>query len=45
VIPLIELRKGTIIAVIPDPTYYEVINEEPEPFWLANYLPKIPKQK
>jgi hypothetical protein len=35
VIPLIELEKRTIIAVIPDPTYYEVVNEEPEPFWLA----------
>jgi hypothetical protein len=38
VIPWKELVKGTIIAVILDPTYYEAINEEPELFWLAQII-------
>jgi len=40
VIPLIELTKGCIIAVIPDPAYYEEDEEEQEsePFLLAQIL-------
>ena len=38
VIPLIELTKGCIIAVRPNPNYYENIDEEPEPFWLAQIV-------
>jgi hypothetical protein len=45
VIPLIELRKGCIIAVRPRESYYEQNPNEPkEDFWLATIIrPKSPK--